>query len=164
MPPTGTVPVDNAAAKPRRAGPRSFLDDFEIELEHFWRRPFASPPPVLNPFRMFLRERMAWAPRMDVYEKEGAIIVQAELPGLRKEDVQVEIEGEDLVIHGESKAASELKDEEYHRAERRYGSFYRRMPLPVGVIADQIQATLVDGVLEVRLPINKDDQGRADQD
>jgi HSP20 family protein len=150
------VPVKNAAAKPRRAAPRSFLDDFEIDLEHFWRRPFASPPPLLNPFRALSRERMTWAPRMDVYGTDDAIIVQAELPGLKRDDVQVEIEGDNLVIRGESKAASELKDEDYYRSERRYGSFYRRMPIPEGVIADQIQAKLADGVLEVRLPMSKE--------
>jgi HSP20 family protein len=146
------VPVKSATRKPRRAPRKSFLDDFEIELEHFWRRPFASPPPLLNPFRAFSRERMTWAPRMDVYEKDDAIVVQAELPGLKKEDVHVEIEGDDLVIRGESEPGD---DDYYYQSERRYGSFYRRMPLPEGTNTDQIQATLADGVLEIRLPVSK---------
>jgi HSP20 family protein len=89
---------------------------------------------------------------MDVYEKDNAIVVKAELPGMKKEDVQVEIEGEDLIIRGESKAESEVKDEDYYRSERSFGSFYRRMPLPAGVTAEQIHASLTDGVLEVRVP------------
>ena len=89
---------------------------------------------------------------MDVYEKDNAIVIKAELPGLKKEEVQVEIDGEDLVIRGESKAESEVKDEDYYRSERSIGSFYRRMPLPAGVTPEQIQANLKDGVLEVRVP------------
>jgi HSP20 family protein len=60
--------------------------------------------------------------------------------------------GEDLVIRGESKAESEVKDEDYYRSERSYGSFYRRMPIPAGVTPEQIQANLKDGVLEGRMP------------
>lgn len=89
---------------------------------------------------------------MDVYEKDNALFVKAELPGLKKEDVQVEVEGEDLVIRGESKTESEVKDGDYYRSERSFGSFYRRLPLPAGVTSEQIQATLKDGVLEVRVP------------
>jgi HSP20 family protein len=89
---------------------------------------------------------------MDVYEKDNTIVIKAELPGLKKEDVQVEVEGEDLVIRGESKAENKVKDDEYYRSERSFGSFYRRMPLPAGVAPEQIHANLKDGVLEVRVP------------
>jgi HSP20 family protein len=89
---------------------------------------------------------------MDVYEKDNAIVVEAELPGLKKEDVQVQIEDEDLIIRGESKAESDVKEEDYYRSERSFGSFYRRIPLPSGVAHEQIQATLNDGVLEVSIP------------
>jgi HSP20 family protein len=90
---------------------------------------------------------------MDAYEKDHTIIVKAELPGLKKEDVQVEIEGDDLIIRGQSKAESEVKQEDYYRTERTFGSFYRRMQLPLGVTAEQIEANLTDGVLEVHIPV-----------
>jgi HSP20 family protein len=79
-------------------------------------------------------------------------VVKAELPGLKKEDVTVEIDGEDLVIKAEAKTESEVKEEGYYRMERSTGSFYRRMPLPAGTTPEQIEATLKDGVLEVRVP------------
>jgi HSP20 family protein len=81
------------------------------------------PGSLLCPLRGFAREALAWAPHMDVYEKDNAIVVKAELPGLKKEDAHVEIDGEDLVIRGESKAESEVKDEHYYRSERSFGSF-----------------------------------------
>jgi HSP20 family protein len=148
------VPVKSGNGKTRRAEPFAFLDDFEAEMERFWRRPWAGlwRAPLLRPFGAFTREHLTWAPRMDVYEKDNAIVFKAELPGLKKEDVEVQVEGEDLVIRGESKAESEVKDEDYYRSERSYGSFYRRMPLPAGVTPEQIQANLKDGVLEVRVP------------
>lgn len=117
-------------------------------------RPFSFfPGPLLRPFRGFTREPLALAPRMDVYQKDNAIFVKAELPGLKKEDITVELEGDQLTIHGESKAETEVKEEDYYRSERSFGSFYRRMQLPAGVTADQIEAKLTDGVLEVRIPV-----------
>ena len=148
------VPVKSGNGKPHRSEHSGFLDDFEAEMERFWRRPWFGlwRTPMPRSFREFTPAAIKWAPPMDVYEKDNAIVIKAELPGLKKEDVQVEIEGEDLVIRGESKAESEAKDEDYYRSERSFGSFYRRMPLPAGVTPEQIQATLKDGVLEVRVP------------
>lgn len=148
------VPVKSDNGKPHRAEPFAFLEDFESDMDRFWRRPWFGfwRTPMPRSFRAFTPGATKWAPRMDVYEKDNAIVIEAELPGLKKEDVQVEVEGEDLVIRGESKAESEAKDEDYYRSERSFGSFYRRMPLPAGVTPEQIQATLKDGVLEVRVP------------
>ncbi|MDQ6675200.1 MAG: Hsp20/alpha crystallin family protein [Chloroflexota bacterium] len=147
------VPVKSGNGKLRRAEPFGFLDDFEAEMERFWRRPSSFwSGPLLRPFRGVTPAAVTWAPRMDVYEKDNAIVIKAELPGLKKEDVDVEVEDEDLVIRGETKAESEVKEEHYYRSERSVGRFYRRMPLPAGVTSEQIQATLKDGVLEVRVP------------
>jgi HSP20 family protein len=123
-------------------------------MERWWgARPFSFfPGPLLRPFRGFGRERTMWAPRMDVYEKDNSIFVKVELPGLKKEDVTIEMEGDALIIRGESKAESEVKEEDYYRLERTYGSFYRRLPLPTGVSRDQVEANLKDGVLEVHIP------------
>ena len=78
--------------------------------------------------------------------------MKADLPGLKNEDVQVELDDDGLVIRGASKAESEVKEENYYRMERSLGTFYRRLPLPFQVTPDQIQATMRDGVLEVRIP------------
>jgi HSP20 family protein len=158
--PETMVPVKATnGAVPRRVEPFAWLDDFAAEMERLWAaRPFSFVTgPFPRPFfRLGGREALAWAPRMDVYEKEHAIFVKAELPGLKKEDVQVEVEGDDLVIRGHSQAESEIKQEDYFRTERTYGSFYRRMQLPAGVTPEEIQANLTDGVLEVKIPLPGD--------
>ena len=93
-----------------------------------------------------------WMPSVDVYEKDGNVVVKAELPGMKKEDIDITLDQGDLVIRGERKAESEVKEQDYYRLERCYGSFYRRIPLPFEVKPDQITASYTDGVLEVRIP------------
>lgn len=149
---TQVVPVKSGNRKPRRTDYFGVLGGIETKLDCFRRQPWSFWPGLRRPFRGLARDALVWAPRMDVYERDNAIVVKAELPGLKKEDVQLEIDGEDLVIRGESKAESEVTDKHYYRSERSFGSFYRRMPLPTGVTSEQIQAKLTDGVLEVRIP------------
>ena len=154
--PETMVPVKSAnGAVPRRTEPFAWLDDFAAEMERFWVRPFSFfTGPLPRPFSHLAgREMLAWTPRTDVYVKDHTVVVKAELPGLKKEDVQVEVEGGDLIIQGQSKVESEVKQEEYYRTERTYGSFYRRMQLPTGVKPEQIEANLTDGILEVRVPL-----------
>jgi HSP20 family protein len=146
------VPVKSGNGKPGRAEPMALLDDLEAEMERFWgRQGWFWPGPFLRPLRG-LRESFTLAPRMDAYQKDDTIVVKAELPGLKREDVQVEVEGDTLIIRGESKGESEVKEQDFYRSERSFGSFYRRMQLPAGVTPDQITANLQDGVLEVRIP------------
>jgi HSP20 family protein len=150
------VPVKGTnGTAPRHPEPFAWLDDLATDMERIWTRPFSFfTGPWPRPFfRLAGRDTLAFAPRMDVYEKEHTIIVKAELPGLKKEDVHIEVEGGDLIIRGEAKAETEVKQEDYYRTERTFGSFYRRMQLPAGVTTDQIQANLVDGVLEVQIPL-----------
>lgn len=97
-------------------------------------------------------EETAWMPAVEVYQKGGEFIVHADLPGLNKENVNVEIEDEILTIRGERKEEREEKKEHYYRSERSYGSFYRAIPLPTGVKIENAKATFKDGVLEVTMP------------
>jgi len=94
-----------------------------------------------------------WAPPLEVKHKGGNFIVTAELPGLTKEEVKVEVLDESLVIEGERKRFKEEKGEEFFRSERYYGKFYRTIPLPKGAKADLIKAELTNGVLEVVIPV-----------
>ena len=71
------------------------------------------------------------APRLDVYEQDGYLVVKADVPGVEKEDVRVELDGGDLVIQGETRTENEVKEDQYYRIERRLGRFYRRVPLPI---------------------------------
>jgi HSP20 family protein len=95
----------------------------------------------------------AWAPAIEVKEKEGELLVTAELPGVKKEDVKVHIDGDTLVVEGERKQEKEEKHEGYYHSERSYGAFYRSIPLPEGAKADQTAAQFNNGVLEVTVPI-----------
>lgn len=86
-------------------------------------------------------------------QKEGKLLVTAELPGLKKEDVKVHIEGDTLVVEGERKQEKEEKREGYYHSERSYGKFYRSIPLPEGAKGDQVVAQFNNGVLEVTVPV-----------
>ena len=96
---------------------------------------------------------MTWMPKMDVFEKEGELILKVDLPGVPKENVKVTIEENYLVIAGDRKEEKEIKEESYYRMEREYGSFYRRLPLDFEVDPNLIKATFKEGILEVKVPI-----------
>jgi HSP20 family protein len=146
-------PVKKTNGTLRRWDPFDVFETVQQEMERFWQRPFSFPfgslPALLQGPT---RPGMSWVPRTDVYEKDHTLVFKAELPGLTKEDVQVEIDHGYLVIKGESKAESEATQANYYRLERSFGSFYRRLPLPFDVAPELIKATLTDGVLEVQIP------------
>ena len=96
------------------------------------------------------------APALDVTEDESGLVLTAELPGLKKEDVNVTVENGVLTISGEKKFEQESKEKNWHRMERRYGSFYRAVTLPRGVDADKAELTFQDGVLRIALPKRED--------
>jgi HSP20 family protein len=96
---------------------------------------------------------LGWAPRLDVYEKDGELFVKADLPGVKKEDVSVTFEEGHLILKGERKEEKEIKEENYYRSECDYGTFLRRIPLDFEVDPGLIKAVFKDGVLDVRVPI-----------
>jgi HSP20 family protein len=97
-------------------------------------------------------EGKSWMPAVDVFEKEDRFIVKAELPGMKEEDIDISVVGDTLSIKGEKKTETEVKEEDYYRCERSYGSFYRSIPIPSNVDANKIEASFDDGVLELVLP------------
>jgi len=96
-----------------------------------------------------------WMPRVEVLKTNGDLKVKADLPGLTKEDVKVELTDEALTISGERKEEKEEKREGFYRSERHYGRFYRQIPLPEGVKTDKANATFHNGVLEITVPVTK---------
>ena len=94
----------------------------------------------------------SWAPAVDIYEHEGNIVLKAELPGVDPKDVDVRVENNVLTLRGERKVDNEVKQENYHRVERAYGSFTRSFTLPSVVDLEKIKADYKDGVLKVTLP------------
>ena len=93
-----------------------------------------------------------WSPSVDIYETDENIVLKAELPGVDKKDVSVEVKDSTLILKGERKREKEVKEENYHRVERSFGTFMRSFSLPVSVKQDQVKAKFKDGVLEVTLP------------
>lgn len=96
--------------------------------------------------------RMMWTPQIEVFERQGQFIVRADLPGLKKEDVNIEITDDALTLRGERRQEHEEEHEGYYRSERSYGSFFRSIPLPDGVNPDEAKASFRDGVLEISMP------------
>ena len=105
--------------------------------------------------------RGTWTPAVDIYETDGALVVKAELPDLRREDVNVSVENNTLSIRGERKLDSEIKQESFHRVERAYGSFVRTFSLPNTVDTGKIAAEYKNGVLTVKLPIREEVKPRS---
>jgi len=95
----------------------------------------------------------SWTPGIDVFEGDNRLVTKIDLPGMKKEDVKVEVINGHLTISGERKTEAEERKEHYYRSEREYGSFYRTVPLPEGVKLDDVKATFADGVLEVSVPM-----------
>jgi len=97
-------------------------------------------------------ESSMWLPQVEVFERNGKLNIRADLPGLSKDDINVDITDEAVVIRGERQQEKEENKEGYYRSERSYGSFYREIPLPSGVNREEANATFRDGVLEITMP------------
>jgi HSP20 family protein len=93
-----------------------------------------------------------WAPAMDLVETDDHLVLKADLPGLDKDDVEIEVSDGVLTISGERKTEHEEREDGYHRVERAYGRFSRSLSLPDGIDAEQVKANFDKGVLEVRIP------------
>jgi HSP20 family protein len=99
---------------------------------------------------------IGWSPRLDVSETDNNLEIVADLPGMDKKDINVSLEENLLTIKGEKKEERERKDKHYHTIERRSGSFYRAIRLPIEVEKDKVEAAFKDGVLTLRLPKSKE--------
>lgn len=97
----------------------------------------------------------AWSPQVETFRRGDQFVVRADLPGLKKEDVKVEVEDGRLTISGERCEEHEENEDNSYRTERSYGRFYRSFSLPEGVTDEQCEATFKDGVLEVTLKAPK---------
>jgi HSP20 family protein len=98
-------------------------------------------------------EAGGWTPRIDVFQRENRLVTKIDLPGLKKDDVKVEVSDGQLEISGERRTESEEKRDDFYRSEREFGSFYRAVPLPDGVTLADVKAIFTNGVLEVSVPL-----------
>jgi HSP20 family protein len=97
-------------------------------------------------------EGSMWLPQVETFERDGKLLVRADLPGLTKDDINVDITDDAIKIRGERRQEKDENEEGYYRSERSYGSFYREIPLPSGVNRDEANATFRNGVLEITMP------------
>ena len=94
----------------------------------------------------------SWAPPVDIYETDNDIVLKAELPGVDPKDVEVRVEDNTLYLKGERKFEKEVKEQNYHRVERSYGSFARSFSLPNSISTDKVKAEFKDGLLTLTMP------------
>jgi len=119
--------------------PFAMMREFSDEMDRMFRD--ASP------------SEKTWAPVMDIQRVNGDLLVTAELPGLKKEEVKVEMTEDALIIEGERKREQKEEHKGYRHYERSYGKFYRSIPLPAGATTEQVKAELNDGVLKISVPV-----------
>ena len=136
---------------PRREGRDPFAL-MRAEFDRFFNEP-GWPGLQWPTFRFGRGEEAAWNPGIDVFERDNRLVTKVDLPGLKKEDVRVEVTDGHLAISGTRNREEEEKGEQFYRCEREYGSFYRAVPLPEGAKLEDVKATFADGVLEVSVPL-----------
>ena len=140
----------NALTAPSTGDPFARLRQMTSEVERVsddW------PSSRLPSFAKDLTSASFWTPKIDVFEPGGGLVTRVDLPGVRKEDVSVEVADRELFLSGERKEESEQKNENFYRSECEYGSFFRSVPLPEGVRIEEVKATFADGVLEISMPL-----------
>jgi len=140
----------------RAAGPFALMRRISDEMDRIFES-FGVGAPFSPQFGSALFDssalRSLWAPHIEVRERDGKFVIQADLPGVRKEDVNVQIEPDAVTLHGERKQETTVDERGYYHTERSYGNFHRVIPLPEGVDTEQAKATFKDGVLQIELPV-----------
>lgn len=135
----------------RRQEPLNLIRQMTAELDRMFDEPWTlfrwPSAEVASP------DAPIWAPKVDVVTKHNKLVTRVDLPGMKKEDVQVEVEDGFLTLSGERKKETKEEKDNFYREEREYGSFCRSVPLPKGVKADEVKATFTNGVLEVTVPL-----------
>ena len=132
-------------------------------LPRMWNRPLLMESGISRLFDEFFRDfaevGFDVSPglgRTDIYEKDRNLVFETELPGMKREDIEIKVEDDKLSISGEMKRAEEVNEDNYFRIGRRYGQFQRSFPLPVDMVdTSNIKARFADGILKVTLPLKE---------
>ena len=126
--------------------------------------PFGGLSAAQSQFDRFLRDAFSpavaggeastrtWAPPVDIYENGDSLVLKAELPGVNPDDVEIRVEDNTLYLKGDRKFEKEVKEQNYHRIERSYGTFTRTFSLPNSIDADKVGASYKDGILTLTMP------------
>jgi len=131
-----------------REQPRNLL--WPPEFDRFFERAWIPWTATRRWRRPWMPEE--WMPDIDVFERDGKLVVRADLPGMKREDLEVRVQGETLIVKGRREEEKEIEEKDYHHSERRTGAFTRTVALPDGFDPGTIEATYTDGVLEVTIP------------
>jgi HSP20 family protein len=142
--------LEKTKSTPAVRTPFTFLRRFTEDMERMFED-FRIPSVFGN--ELFGRETKAaeWMPQIELVQNNGQLTVRCDLPGMKKDDIKVELKDEVLTISGERNEEKKDEGDGYYRTERSYGSFYRQVPLPVGAKSDTAEATFRDGVLEIKM-------------
>ena len=133
-------------------GPFTVLQRFADEVDRMFEE-FGMGRGLSPWWRGSQRGGSLWAPAIDVVQKDDQLVIKADLPGMKKDDLSIEMTDDAITIQGERKADHEEERGGVYRSERSYGSFYRVIPLPEGAITEQAKASFRDGVLEITVPV-----------
>jgi len=118
--------------------------------------------PIFSDVEAQLGLSQRWAPAIDVVRGDGEVTIRADLPGIKPDDVKIEVENDTLTVSGHVEEESEEKQDDFIRRERRYGSFSRTIALPPNVDRNAIDATCKNGVLEVKVPMPEPAEGKVE--
>jgi HSP20 family protein len=145
-----------------RYTPFSFMRRFSEEMDRLFEDVGFGGNRLGRPFGRRGDLNSAWSPQIETFQKDNQFVFRADLPGMKKDDLKVSVDDNCLAIEGERKNewTSDQASSGGYRSERSYGSFYRCVPLPQGVRAENISATFRDGVLEVKMPAPQQKQAR----
>jgi HSP20 family protein len=125
------------------------FDEADRMFNRFFGRPFGL---MRWPKMLWPEELDAGFPSVDIFEENNSVTVKAEMPGVKKEDLDVNVTEDAITISGEKKKEEKIEEKDYYRYERSYGSFSRTLPLPAGVQSGKAKARFKDGVLEIKVP------------
>ncbi len=131
------------------------FDEMERWFDGVFRRPFFHFGSSHWPGRQRL-EKEELSPVVDIYSADGDVVIKAEVPGMTKEDINVNLTDKSITISGKKEKEEKVEEKDYYRYESSHGSFHRTFSLPEGVETDKVKAKFKDGVLEVRLPISEE--------
>lgn len=141
--------------RPERYTLEDYMQDFRDEMESLFRRSF-------EPFREYEEEpergKMVHTPPIEICDKNGNIEIKAQLPGIKKEDINVEISNDSIKISAETKQEHKEEQENVYRSEFRYGKYVRNISLPEEVISSEAQAEFTDGILHISAPKAKKEE------